>query len=276
MAILIVGLGALGSVSSDLLSRSGHDLVLQDYDIVQQDNVGRTLYGEDDVGLHKVDAARRRLHGTITVRKGPFDGDLAGIDLIVDGTDNLPARLQMNDAARRADIPLVIAAGSGTRGLVFPVLGSPCWRCIVGKKMSQDDCSTDISRAIVDAIVTLQVEIAKEIISGSRPSGLHVVDARGVRRIGVRPDSECETCRGTAREEPFTFSFCSGSRKMQARPGRPRKLDLSPLPAVKEYGSAVLVRLGEGTALVHEHGLIEFSGVPDEQARRFARELLHA
>src|SRR3989344_1258960 len=63
-AVAIVGLGALGSVSAELLARAGiGKLILIDRDIVELSNLQRqSLYDEEDIGKSKALAAKERLN----------------------------------------------------------------------------------------------------------------------------------------------------------------------------------------------------------------------
>src|SRR3989344_5950925 len=63
-AVAIVGLGALGSVSSELLARAGiGELILIDRDIVELSNLQRqNLFDENDVGKPKALAAKEHLN----------------------------------------------------------------------------------------------------------------------------------------------------------------------------------------------------------------------
>src|SRR3989344_2351153 len=63
-SVVIVGLGALGSVSAELLARAGiGKLILIDRDIVELSNLQRqSLYDEEDIGKPKALAAKERLN----------------------------------------------------------------------------------------------------------------------------------------------------------------------------------------------------------------------
>ena len=63
-AVAIVGLGALGSVSAELLARAGiGKLILIDRDVVELSNLQRqSLYDEEDIGKSKALAAKERLN----------------------------------------------------------------------------------------------------------------------------------------------------------------------------------------------------------------------
>ena len=62
--VVIVGVGALGSINAELLCRSGvGKLVLIDDDVVELSNLQRqALYTEEDVGVDKVKALKEHLN----------------------------------------------------------------------------------------------------------------------------------------------------------------------------------------------------------------------
>lgn len=141
---LIVGVGALGCGSAELLARAGvGKLVIIDRDIVERTNLQRqTLYAESDLGRPKVSAAVDRLHAIdagieVEPIASHLDSDLAaelvpGVDLILDGTDNFETRYLLNDAAVAYTKPFVYGGAVATRGAVMPVLPGrgPCLRCV--------------------------------------------------------------------------------------------------------------------------------------------------
>ena len=113
--MLVVGCGALGTVSAELLGRAGVGrLVLVDRDVVEHTNLQRQVLFDEadaDASAPKAEAARRRLAAinspTSTSTRTPSDLDhrnaeaLAGIgpdaigprvDVVVDGTDNFATR----------------------------------------------------------------------------------------------------------------------------------------------------------------------------------------
>ncbi|TMA09242.1 MAG: HesA/MoeB/ThiF family protein, partial [Methanobacteriota archaeon] len=115
--VVVVGLGALGSVSSDLLVRAGVGRVrLVDRDVVELVNLQRqTLYSEADIDTPKAEAAGRRLrsvNAAVQVEAVPRDVHsgtvreiMTDVDAIVDGTDNLETRFLLNEAAMDLGIP---------------------------------------------------------------------------------------------------------------------------------------------------------------------------
>lgn len=281
--VLIVGVGALGSVAAELLCRAGVGaLTLCDYDIVEEHNLHRqALYTQEDVGRQKAVAAAQRLRainpGTrITTIMDPFDEStpLAGITLVIDGTDTLDARLLLNSRARKGSIPLIIGTASGTQGMVYAVTGSPCWQCIAQGKAASDDCDSGVLPMATHLVATLQSSAALRTMLGDPPQGLAVVDAwsPAVRTIAVQPNPACAVCNGTYARPAAALRWCAAVQRIQAR--LPHHIDLSQLQdTLQRYPSAVRVRVGTGTALVHRHGLVEFDGVPKEEAVRFVSQL---
>src|SRR3989338_10791857 len=61
--VAIIGIGALGTVSSELLARAGiGNLILIDRDIIEESNLQRqTLFAEEDIGKSKADVAKKQL-----------------------------------------------------------------------------------------------------------------------------------------------------------------------------------------------------------------------
>ena len=162
---VIVGCGALGCASADLLVRAGVGRVtLIDRDVVEATNLQRqSLYAEADEGEPKAEAARRRLSAVnsgieIIAHASDLTPENArrlteGADVLVDGTDNFETRFVLNDLAVEQDMPYVYGGAVGTRGMAFTVLrraereaeGLPCVRCLFPEPPppgSQPTCDT--------------------------------------------------------------------------------------------------------------------------------------
>jgi len=145
--VAIIGCGALGTVSAELLARAGvGHLTLIDRDLVELTNLQRqTLFDESDArdAVPKAAAAAKQLvaiNSAITVEPVVADvhsgnvESLLGVeaDLIIDGTDNADTRYLINDLAIKQNVPWVYGAAIGVEGramLVVPGV-TPCLRCI--------------------------------------------------------------------------------------------------------------------------------------------------
>ncbi|MBP1645737.1 MAG: moeZ [Bacteroidetes bacterium] len=119
---LIVGLGGLGSVSSEYLVASGIGRIgLIDNDIVSISNLQRQiLYREDEVGMKKVERAKEtlnRLNSNVEIQTYPcFLTEENAIDIIkdydiiIDATDNFKTRYLINDVCIGLGKPFVYAS----------------------------------------------------------------------------------------------------------------------------------------------------------------------
>ena len=148
--VCIVGIGALGSVSAELLTRSGMGrLILIDSDKVEESNLHRQLlYAQKDINQPKVLAARTHLESinpkikieTHEVRLTADNISLLKSDLILDGTDNLETRFIINDYAVKNKLPWIYAGAIQTKGFIFPILpNQPCFECLLGHANSEED-----------------------------------------------------------------------------------------------------------------------------------------
>ncbi|MCP4093696.1 MAG: thiazole biosynthesis adenylyltransferase ThiF [Planctomycetes bacterium] len=142
--VAVIGVGALGSVSADLLARAGvGKLLLVDRDVVEMSNLQRqVLYTEADATAlrPKAEAAAERLaavNSEIDLVTLPVDITAANIQelladasLIVDGTDNFATRYLLNDFAVREAKAYVYAGVVSTHGMLGTIVpGGPCLRC---------------------------------------------------------------------------------------------------------------------------------------------------
>ncbi len=143
--VAVVGMGALGSVCSDVLARSGVGyLRLIDRDQVELSNLQRcALYTEADVetAMPKALASAKHLkEANSTLVLEPHVRDVTGsnvldllaeVDLILDGSDNFELRVLINEAANKLGIPWIYTGVIGTLGMLMPVLPEgPCFYCL--------------------------------------------------------------------------------------------------------------------------------------------------
>ena len=145
--VAVLGCGALGAVSALALARAGVGFLrLVDRDVPEPSNLPRQpLFDEADVaaGLPKAVAAARhltRINSALMIEPVVADltasnalGLLGGVDVIVDGTDNLEARYLANEVACRTGIPWVHGGAIGAEGRVLTVIPgrTACLRCVV-------------------------------------------------------------------------------------------------------------------------------------------------
>ena len=142
--VLCVGAGGLGSPAALYLAAAGvGTLGLVDFDVVDFSNLQRQIiHGTSDVGRSKLASAQSRVEElNPEVHVETFDAHFSvanartlveAFDVIVDGTDNFPARYLVNDACVMYGKPN--AWGSIFRfegqASVFAAPGGPCYRCL--------------------------------------------------------------------------------------------------------------------------------------------------
>jgi len=145
-AVLVVGVGGLGSWASQLLARAGVGrLRLVDDDRVELVNLHRqAFYTEADAadGVTKVAAAEEaigRMNSRVTVE--PVSARLTaenvaaladGCDVVLDGTDNFATRFVINEHCVRHGRPWIFAGVLAAEGQVMTILPgqSCCLRCL--------------------------------------------------------------------------------------------------------------------------------------------------
>jgi sulfur-carrier protein adenylyltransferase/sulfurtransferase len=146
--VLLVGAGGLGSPAAYYLAAAGvGTLRIADDDVVDRSNLQRQiLHTEADIGTPKVESAARALSAlnprtrieSIAERVSSSNVErlLEGVDVVVDGADNFPARYLLNDACVKLGIPLVYGAVHRFEGQasVFDAGRrrgeAPCYRCL--------------------------------------------------------------------------------------------------------------------------------------------------
>jgi adenylyltransferase/sulfurtransferase len=221
--VVIVGVGALGGVSSGLLARAGVGrLRLVDPDRVALDNLHRQiLYTEADAahGRKKVEAAARFLSAAnsetalepVTERMTPANALelLAGADLVVDGLDNAETRYLLNEACHHLGAPWVHAGGVGSRGQVMVVRPGrgPCLRCWAppprGQGPRQSVASHGIIGPLPSILAGLQANEAIKLLLRQEEdllSGVMMVELWPPRfrvmELDAAISERCPACRG--------------------------------------------------------------------------------
>ncbi|HTU27335.1 MAG TPA: ThiF family adenylyltransferase [Pirellulales bacterium] len=231
---LLCGCGALGSHLADLLVRAGVGrLRIVDRDFLEVSNLQRqTLFDEQDLAdeLPKAVAAARKLqrvNGLVAIEPIVADVDhhniaalAAGVDLILDGTDNFDTRFLLNDFAVQHSVPWIFAGVVGAAGQTMTILPgeSACLRCLMPEPPPAGDAQTCESVGIlgpaVAAIASIAACEALKILSGNRAAAsrrLAVVDLwenrlREINLSDLRLHADCPTCRRG------DFPWLSGAR----------------------------------------------------------------
>ena len=132
--VAVCGAGGLGGTVIELLARLGVGcLVIIDNGRFVENNLNRQIMSDEDVlRKSKVKVAARhigRINSAVEVKEcnafiddSSADGLLKGADIVVDALDSLAARLVVEAACRRLNLPFVHGAVAGFCGQVMTVL----------------------------------------------------------------------------------------------------------------------------------------------------------
>jgi molybdopterin/thiamine biosynthesis adenylyltransferase/rhodanese-related sulfurtransferase len=142
--VLVVGAGGLGSPAAIYLAAGGiGTLGIIDDDTVSLSNLHRQpMHGSEDIGSSKTDSAEKHLRSlnpnvdlkmyNLRLTSGNALSILSAYDLVLDCTDNFPARYLINDASVLLGKPDIFGAVYRFEGqvTVFDAKDGPCYRCL--------------------------------------------------------------------------------------------------------------------------------------------------
>ncbi len=214
----LMGCGALGSVVANHLVRAGVGFLrIVDRDYPQLHNLQRQmLFTEDDVArqVPKAEAAvafLRKVNSQVVLRAdvATIDGDslpelAAGLDLMVDGTDNFRARFDINDYAVQQGMPWVYGGVIGSSGMSMTIVPGegPCLRCLIRDLPGVDQAPTAEVAGVLSSVVAViasmeATEVIKLIVNpAARNRSLLAVDVWDLtfEMIEVPRDPACVCC----------------------------------------------------------------------------------
>lgn len=213
--LLVVGVGGLGSPALLALLDSGATLVLADDDLVEASNLHRQiLFDEGAIGAHKLDAAEAALlrrgvpPARIELVRSRLLPDnartlVAGVDLVLEGSDNYATKFLAADASYLEGRPIVHGAAVRLEGTVWSVSasGAPCYRCLFEDVPpgAQAGCAeAGVLGPVVGLCGALMAELALSALTSSEPrtGRIFTIDGRRnrLREVGVTPRPSCSLC----------------------------------------------------------------------------------
>ncbi|GAA0383183.1 ThiF family adenylyltransferase [Bacillus horti] len=253
--VLIVGMGALGTVLANHMVRAGVGFVrFVDRDFVEASNLQRQmLFDEEDVKerLPKAVAAERKLRKiNSSVQIEGIVGDVTAltiakyaenVDLILDGTDNFQTRFLINDYCFKHNIPFFYGGAVSTRGMqaTFIPHETPCLRCLFEDAGgTSETCDTvGVLGSIIDVIASLQALEAIKWMTGNKAAirkSMLSIDLWHTHQHFIKwgkPKHACITCQldrypALAVQEEDQFSTLCGRDTIQITPRHVEKRDL--------------------------------------------------
>ena len=219
-SVLIVGVGGLGCPLAQYLAGAGVGRIrLADNDLVELSNLPRQVaFSESDIGRPKVEVlagqlSRANADTEIDLRVEKFDarsaGDmLSGVDLVIDATDSLQARLDIDSTTRRAGLPWIMGSAVRVAGqwVAFDagrVYG--CYHCLITEPAAADNagCAQLGILGPVAGLVAMQQSVtAIRLLMGLtvRWGILHVADlwSGEYTAMSITKRLDCPLCLSTS------------------------------------------------------------------------------
>jgi molybdopterin/thiamine biosynthesis adenylyltransferase/rhodanese-related sulfurtransferase len=237
--VLLVGAGGLGSPAAYYLAAAGiGTLRIADDDVVDRSNLQRQILHTDArVGTPKVESAalalsalnpRTRIEAVPErITSDNVERLLDGIDVVVDGADNFPARYLLNDACVKLSKPLVYGAVHRFEGQasVFDAGRhrgvAPCYRCLFPEPPppeSAPNCAEAGVLGVLPGVIGLlqATEAIKLLLGIGEPlrGRLLQFDALAMRFRETRlsPDPQCPVCAPDRAFPGYVdyAAFCAG------------------------------------------------------------------
>jgi molybdopterin-synthase adenylyltransferase len=305
--VAVVGVGGLGSVSSLYLALAGVGyLRLIDQDILELKNLHRQiLYTIDDLDYPKAEAASNRLKKlnplvevepiSENVNSENVERLLSGVDLVVDGLDNMATRYAINRVCVKMKIPYVFGAAIGMEGnlSVFSTPETPCLECIL-PNLSDNELLKCDTRGVLGAtpgiIGGMQAFEAIKVLSGvgtPLKGKLMICDFSDMSftTIDIAKRANCPSCEGvlSAQLRERLVWIC-GKNTANINPESPLKMNLDDIyNRIQKCGYHIRVK--SHLALMFDYKDLEVSlfnggrmlikNVPDEvKALKAYREIL--
>lgn len=258
--VLIIGAGALGTGSAEMLVRAGiGKITIADRDYVEWSNLQRQqLYTEEEAEqrIPKAVAAKKRLSAinseveicchVMDVSVEEMEQLVEGVDLILDASDNFDIRMIINDISQNYRVPWIYSACVGSYGISYTILPgeTPCLSCLLEKMpMGGITCDTvGIISPAVQMVLSFQISEAFKILVEDK---LHLrnklisFDLWENQQSSINVDKlkkeDCPSC-GAERSYPYlsfsnqtkTAVLC-GRDTVQIRPSQPMERDLESL-----------------------------------------------
>jgi molybdopterin/thiamine biosynthesis adenylyltransferase len=210
--VAIIGVGALGSLTSELLVRSGvKKLILFDHDFIESSNLQRQhLFKFNDIKKSKVNVAKKYLkeiNPKISIKEYLESLNSENIkkikkaDLILDCTDNMQTRFLLNDFCVENKKNCIFSSAIQNKGYVYVYTPKKaCYSCIFSGLKSIDSCETlGVLNGISSLVSSLQASEAIKLLIGKEYEKdlIYIrLDKNNFDKIKVEKNKSCKACNG--------------------------------------------------------------------------------
>jgi len=237
------------------------------------------LYSVDDLDYPKAEVAAKRLEKlnplvkaepiSENVNQGNVEKLLAGVDLVVDGLDNMFTRYLINRVCVKLGVPYVFGAAIGIEGnlSVFAPPETGCLECLL-PNMSDEDLMTCDTRGVIGAspgiIGAMEAIEAIKVLTGmgSPLKGkLMVCDFNDMSftTVDTSKAANCPACHGSVAplERKEKLVWLCGQNTVNINPEKPLKLNLDEVYEIVRQ--RFKVRLKSRLAIIFDYGDLEIS-----------------
>jgi adenylyltransferase/sulfurtransferase len=280
--VVIVGVGGLGSVSALYLALAGVGFIrLIDQDTVEMHNLHRqVLYALENIRYPKVEAAAQRIRNINpdveldpipeNIREDNVEELINGVDVVVDGLDNMETRYLLNGACAKHHIPYVFGGAIGMEGnvSVFAPPETPCLECVLPDIKDDQLPTCDIrgvlgsTTGIVGALQAIETVKLLAGVGETLKGKLLVCDfvTMDFVKLEIFKRSDCPTCRSEKADTLYArkgLVWLCGQKTVNVNPPRPITLELDIIR--ERLKSHFKVLLKSTLVVVFEYNGIEVS-----------------
>ena len=282
----IIGLGAIGSNSANLLARAGLNLILIDKDAVESSNINsQNIYTKKDLNKPKASVLAEYLkkisknikHHNLNLKSNNIS--IIKSDLVLDCTDNMETKFLLNDYCKRNSIPLLHSAAIKTIGTIFVVNKGPCLRCIYKNITMLEDCnSAGILNTTASLIASIQCSEALKILTNKKyEKALLRINLANNEITKIKINKNCPLCtktRMTKMEPNLIIKKCKDKGGYSVRQEPLKNLSLN---KIKKYFKVlietpiVLVIKGKYEIIVHNYGELIFKNTKEKDIKEIEK-----
>jgi len=215
--VLIIGVGGLGSPLAMYLAACGvGELLIVDDDMVELTNLQRQIiHSSKHIGMSKVASAAEAIESLnaevkVSVIAERISGErlrneVDNVDVVVDATDNLVSRLEINKQCYSARKPLVSASAIRWEGQLTVYDSrqpdSPCYQCLYGgrSEVGQSCSENGVMGPVVGMLGCMQANEVVKLLTGAGTSltgRVLMLDALNMdwQYIRLKRDPDCSVC----------------------------------------------------------------------------------
>ncbi len=213
-SVCIIGCGALGSASAELLTRAGVGKIkLVDRDFLELSNLQRQhVFSEEDINKPKALALAEKLRKINSSVKVEYDiADFNSMNaeslikefsMVIDGLDNSFSRFILNETCVKLNVPWIY--GSAIKNVGYVSFIDPkknCLRCFIRNPPSKTETceAAGVTNAITTLISSVQVNETLVYLAGKEPplnGRLFYANLENVstKIFDIKKDVECPAC----------------------------------------------------------------------------------